>query len=77
MNGAADDRTVTEVIREVEGDASEGAAAQTLRIRLLGGPAPSLPSRYYVDPGVYEREKAKLFYAQYFTKYLLATLGDP
>jgi Rieske 2Fe-2S family protein len=65
MNAAGDERTVGEVIREVDPDGSGPAGARALRIRLLGGPAPSLDSRYYVDPGVYAREKEKLFYAKW------------
>jgi Rieske 2Fe-2S family protein len=34
-------------------------------VRVLDGPAESLPSRYYVDPGVWARERERLFFAKW------------
>jgi Rieske 2Fe-2S family protein len=53
------------VVREVEDRAGGAAGPRALGIRVLGEPARALPSRYYVDRAVYERERERLFYARW------------
>jgi Rieske 2Fe-2S family protein len=64
MNQREESR-VPEVVGDVEGLASSASVAQPLGIRVLREPAPSLPSRYYVDPAIYERERERLFFAKW------------
>jgi Rieske 2Fe-2S family protein len=64
MNQRQEGRLVT-VVGEIEGQANDASVRQALGIRLLGAAAPSLPSRYYVDPGIYEREREQLFYTRW------------
>ena len=56
---------LAEVVREIEDQASGTPVAKALGIRLLGGLAPSLASRCYVDPGIYARERKQLFYTRW------------
>src|SRR5262245_41716534 len=53
------------VVREVDDHASGGPVSRTLGVRLLPGTAASLPSRYYVDPGIFERERELFFHAKW------------
>jgi Rieske 2Fe-2S family protein len=65
VSEAHGDRPIAPVVREVEDHASGAAPPRTLGVRVLGGPSPSLPARAYVDPAVYEREKARFFHARW------------
>jgi Rieske 2Fe-2S family protein len=59
------DRRLAEVVQEVEDQATGAAVRRPIAVRVLRAPAASLPSRYYVDPAVYERERARLFHARW------------
>jgi Rieske 2Fe-2S family protein len=68
MSDPHGDRPLAPVIRDVDDPEGGAPVAQALGVRVLGRPAPSLPSRDYIDPGVYARERERLFY----TKWLCA-----
>jgi Rieske 2Fe-2S family protein len=63
MNQPKDGR-LAQVVREID-DQSSAPVKQALGIRLLSGLAPSLESRYYVDPAIYARERERFFYAKW------------
>ncbi|MCI0546587.1 MAG: hypothetical protein L0027_04825, partial [Candidatus Rokubacteria bacterium] len=72
-----DEGRLTDAVREIEDQTSGAAVRKALGIRLLGGLAPSLASRYYVDPGIYERERERLFYAKWLCAGRLEEWAEP
>src|SRR5262245_25874934 len=65
MSDEPAERPLAGVVREVEDSQGAASAARKLTVRVLGAPAASLPSREYVDPAVWSRERERLFFAKW------------